>query len=439
MKKICKTVLLPCLLYIASTVATAQPQVGGGFADSPPYPPGPSPQRSPNMENLVKYLLNLGSYLGYNLKQAPQGSPQAGLIDPSKAALQASIVHAFLGAIPVGVFQGSPVNIFPSFIPDAQALNQLFANHTFSKPQPYSTPSKEEISVNALLDQQTYQIEPVNQSLLNILTTPDSSFCIDNGKMKPDCLGQNKVANNVFGIMPSFDSFFNYKYNNKIIDQLNSNTLLAPLLYSTTFATLTTASPQPEDDKKPPGLIATNQKEQAANFIRYATGLVVPIQLPTQQALSAIYKKAAKEPKTDQDRLAQDQAKATIASYFNNLRVYAAQTSVGISNLYYILSKRMPQTYGTADPTSQALSEFNMATRRIFKTPQENEGWIAKINQASSTTVQKEMAVLLAEINYQLYLNRQQNERLLLTNSILLLQQSKAGQPVPQFDTGAAD
>jgi len=39
------------------------------------------------------------------------------------------------------------------------------------------------------------------------------------------------------------------------------------------------------------------------------------------------------------------------------------------------------------------------------------------------------MVTLLAEINYQLYLNRQQEERLLLTQTMLLIQNSRTNQP----------
>ena len=54
---------------------------------------------------------------------------------------------------------------------------------------------------------------------------------------------------------------------------------------------------------------------------------------------------------------------------------------------------------------------------------------LSEINQASPTTVQKEMVTLLAEINYQLYLTRQQQERLLLTNTMLLLLSSRTSAP----------
>ena len=137
------------------------------------------------------------------------------------------------------------------------------------------------------------------------------------------------------------------------------------------------------------------------------------------------------------------QAQGTLTSYFAKLRTYAAQSSVGYSNLYYILSKRMPQTTppgsNSGTPTSQALNEFTMASWRLY-TPggSANTNWLSQINQASPATVQKEMVTLLAEINYQMYLTRQQEERLLLTNTMLLLLSSRSSQPTaPSLDNPA--
>jgi intracellular multiplication protein IcmX len=57
--------------------------------------------------------------------------------------------------------------------------------------------------------------------------------------------------------------------------------------------------------------------------------------------------------------------------------------------------------------------------------------WVKNLNKSSSVTVQKEIAILLAEINYQMYLDRQIQERILMTNSIMLLQNMKSSQPSP--------
>ena len=96
-----------------------------------------------------------------------------------------------------------------------------------------------------------------------------------------------------------------------------------------------------------------------------------------------------------------------------------------MQNIYEILARRIPIPDRTGSPpSSQALNEFIMATYRLFTPNQLTPGassWQNKINSASSTTVQKETALLLSEINYQLYLMRQQQERLVLTNSVLLI------------------
>ncbi len=194
------------------------------------------------------------------------------------------------------------------------------------------------------------------------------------------------------------------------------------------------------------GLTAKSQAQQALNFIRYASAQVTPPSLPKLSAYSELWNQATAKPNSaGYNEVQQKQAAATLSSYFNNLRVYAAQTSVGVSNLYYILSKRLPQNMSAdqsnANITSQALNEFNMATRRLFdptasNTPgQPNQQWIKQINDASPATVQKEIAILLAEINYQMYLDRQIQERILLTNSIMLLQNLKAAQPTADFSS----
>jgi intracellular multiplication protein IcmX len=77
-----------------------------------------------------------------------------------------------------------------------------------------------------------------------------------------------------------------------------------------------------------------------------------------------------------------------------------------------------------------------MATRRLFNTdPSQPSQWLTQINSSSPATVQKEMVALLAEINFQLYLNRQQEERLLLTNSMLLLRLGKQMEPSLELPT----
>ena len=116
-------------------------------------------------------------------------------------------------------------------------------------------------------------------------------------------------------------------------------------------------------------------------------------------------------------------AQEALASYLVNLRTYAARSSVPISNLYQIFAKRDPQPLSFNNTTtSQALSEFQMATWRIYDAQnQQNNQWVDQINNASAATVNKEIAILLSEINYQLYLTRQIAERQLMTTSVALL------------------
>ena len=177
--------------------------------------------------------------------------------------------------------------------------------------------------------------------------------------------------------------------------------------------------------------------QQADNFIRYASGSVVPMTLPKWADYDSLFTAAMTPGTNSTGIIAQKQAEATLGNYLASIRVYAAQKSVGISNLYYIMSKRMPQKIDSKqpNPTSQAMNEFNMASWRLYKpntaaAGNKNSQWITDIDAASPATVQKEIVTLLAEINYQLYLTRQQEERILLTNSMLLLQSINGNRPI---------
>ncbi|HAT6977565.1 TPA: type IV secretion protein IcmX [Legionella pneumophila] len=429
-------------------------------------------QTSTNTSNLVTYLTNLGKYLGYDITQSNKAPnpPYSQLFNSNVAQLiQNYAYNTFLGAIPVDAMSQSLMNFVTNNVQGNSLINNL-ANNTF-KYQNFSSPSSGadgKITANGLIDQSTtsaqaptpsgifsalpistsgtYLSDPVSQAVFNILGTPDYSFCMDNEQKNwlPNCnlMYQNLVMQNVIGTIPpaqtsgSTPAFYSYKYNQPLISQLNSNSLIAPLLLDTS------ASQSGQDS----GLKAQSQAQQALNFIRYASAQVTPPSLPKLSAYSELWNQATAKPNSaGYNEVQQKQAAATLSSYFNNLRVYAAQTSVGVSNLYYILSKRLPQNMSgdqnNPNVTSQALNEFNMATRRLFdptasNTPgQPNQQWIKQINDASPATVQKEIAVLLAEINYQMYLDRQIQERILLTNSIMLLQNLKAAQPTADFSS----
>lgn len=391
-------------------------------------------------------LTALGAYLGYDLAKTDDPalkSPVAGLLDATGAAVsQQSAVITGLGAIPVNAANTAA----SQFVPPGSnyAIINTTSNYTFSGQgggHAYETVSSSgdgAVSVTNLIDQLTYQKDPISQAVLNILGTPNYSVCMDNaGNLLDDCkyiLYNTQVTNNVMGTpLSNFSdpTFFSYESNKDIIPQLNSNTLLAPLLYTSAPEQPTTGSTTTTETN---GLPSTTPMQSAANFIRYVSQGITPLALPLQADYSNTLSIMND---TTQTQINRKNAQNAISLYQAQLRSYAAQQSVALGSLYSILSKRMPQQTGsdTGTQTSQALSEFQMATRRLYN-PVGDAGsqWINQIDAASPATVQKEIASLLAEINYQLYLGRQQDERQLLVSAIQLIQTT----PQPEFDTSAA-
>lgn len=386
-------------------------------------------------------IANLGAYLGFDIVTTMEKEPYSALLDSTGSAIaQQSALLTLFGALPVNAVSEELSAFVPSSISSASSLNGM-SNYTFESANYNTASTKGSITVNALLDQQSYQNDPINQAMLNILGTPDYSFCMNNdgSAWLTDCayLYNLSVLNSTVGTLPKPSDFFSYAYNQNVIPQLNSNTLIAPLLYTTSVAppsgSSTENANQPTNSSAS-GLSASTQAQEAANFIRYATFGVSPLNLPTLKNYSDTYITAT-SPDPTTTVADKTSAQNALTSYISNIRTYAAQASVPISNLYYIFSKRMPQQSGTntTTQTSQALSEFQMATRRIYSTnSQQGTQWIDQINAASPATVEKEIAILLSEINYQLYLNRQQEERQLLTSSLMLL--LAARQQAPDFN-----
>jgi intracellular multiplication protein IcmX len=437
-----KVVLRVALSGLLALSVSAQAQESLDSSDpsgSVATPGGDSPNSS--LRKLVTYLQNLGSYMGYDLTQTPDTLPTT-LISLQNILLpEQYLFNSVLGAIPVNPLLGTDTQsdiLVSGNATNSDTINK-FANMVYTKPSTYNTPQGS-IAINPLVDQPTYQGDPVNQAILNILSTPNDSYCMkpDGVTLDPDCklLYQGKLLTQVMGEVPGVAQYFTFDYNQTALPQLNSNSLTGPLLYTIQSGGGGASSPggTPSNEggnQQDTTLSAQDQGQLAANFIRYATGSVIPIEMPKKADYNSIWSDANNPNLSDAVR---GQAQSNILNYLASLRVYAAQLSVGYSNLYYILGKRMPQNQGggVATNTSQALSEFNMASWRIYnpadsKNP--NSQWVDKINKASPATVQKEMAILLAEINYQLYLTRQQDERLLLTNSMLLLQNARSTQP----------
>lgn len=434
---------ISCLLLLIGLSFTAMPT----FADTDPVD---DTATSDALNLLAKYLNNLGIYLGFDLTadeldiKTPPETSQALTQKPAVSDIEYYALVSAFGAAPVNM-------LFPNFVPSTSddsgysALNGA-ANGTFPD---YATPSsgdstssKAIVTASSLIDQTTYQDDPVSQAVLNIIGTPDYSFCLTsdgstgNASWKDNCLYQSKVMTNVLSgssdgkdsdiRLPSSSSIYQDLTDQKFYGQLNSNTLIAPLLYSSTGSS----------SSKESGLVATNQAQEAVNFIRYASGGVSPIAQIKKADYDQLYL-AAYSNSTATDTasiMAAADNQASLATYLTSVRVYAAQSSTAISNLYYILSKRLPQSKDTKSPqSSQALMEFQMATWRLFNPSTANGGtsWLTQINTASDATVQKEIAILLSEINYQMYLNRQQEERILLTNSMQLLTVLMQNKPLP--------
>ncbi len=415
---------------------------------------------SNNTSQIATYLLNLGAYLGFDLssKNPPQPPKEfsADLIKPERTLLNQQLAFSTLmGAIPVSFMPGAMSKFLPPSVNYSNVINGM-ANATFSGFNGDSSSQNSLITANPLIDEPTqgqgqYLTDPVSQSVYNILGTPDFTYCMDNDgqkwldKNKCSYLYQNQVTFNILGYIPNATDFFSYNFNGNVINQLNSNSLLAPLMYSSEQMPQVTIQKDRSGKSSNPGLVAQNQAQQADNFVRYVSGSTVPTALPSFKQYNDLYALATQS-LTNPPDAQQMQAQATLANYLGSLRVYAAQSSVGISNLYYIMSKRLPQKMAN-EPTSQALTEFNMATRRLFVPDSNNSGtttslnkqWTEDLNNASSATIQKEIAVLLAEINYQMYLDRQIQERMLLTNTIILMQNLKASQPSPDFGTQGTD
>lgn len=464
------------------------------------YADGPdTSEMQTDIKKIKAYFKNLGMYFGYDLQQycasagadgqciasaegsAPLTSSFTNQLTNATSVYTGEIdlVTTFLGALlptsnsspnpNAGNFQLVP-STNNSLSAYASLINTL-GNQSFSaQPNGYTSQTPGTFSVSPLIDQAPYQNDPVNQALLNIISTPDVSFCINaEGGLASPCntadnsgasqssslgggpvLSQIQVMLNAIGPFASATTFPGTGFfalpqqNAAIVPQLNSDSLLGPLMFDNTKREGN--NPQGSSQK----LSADNQIQQATNYIRYASLAVTPVTLPNRAQYGNLFAKATNVIKsTPAEQL---KAQSILASYLASLRVYAAQTSVGISNLYYILSRRMPQkSYAaTNQKTSQALSEYIMATWRLQPPGDQssngnNQTWTTQINNASSATVEKEIAILLAEINYQLYLSRVQQERLLLTNSTLLLQSARSTQPnsdlrtAPVADYEAAD
>lgn len=426
------------------------------FADEPV---NDGSNASNDLNNLAIYLQNLGEYFGYDLTQycttgGPCSPPAGGETGGTPAntysnalfnenatyTAQLNMFNSYIGSL-IGGGSSNTQNFNP-IVPENStnyAIINSMSGQTFSVP-PYASTSNSGISVSPLIDQQTYQNDPVSQAVLNIIATPDYTFCQQNGSTTytNSCayLFRELIMTNVTGTLPGTQEVFTASYNQPFVPQLNTDTLISPLQYSTTVSV--SAPPTTGSGDANPGLIAQSQAQQAANFIRYVTGSVNPISLLDRNTYDNLINVAENFSESKTITVQQQlEAKTQLNNYLTKLKTYAAQTSVPVSNLYYILSRRMGQNpaSGSGPQMSQALNEYIMASWRLYNPnpqgdgKQSNQQWLTQINQGSAASVQKEIAILLSEINYQLYLSRQLQERMLLTQSVGVIQNTLLSQP----------
>lgn len=128
------------------------------------------------------------------------------------------------------------------------------------------------------------------------------------------------------------------------------------------------------------------------------------------------------------DKMQQLQEDPDYQSYKIDIRAILADRSVGLSNLQYLVNERtvqsglgakagMPSAYKDASPLQVA--QF-LADRRI-----DNPRWVAQMNSASLTTLERQSLFTAAEIRAQLYQNHLDQERILMTLSTMSLQQNQ--------------
>lgn len=421
-------------------------------------------------------LTNLGWYLGYDLSKAPNPplSPVILPDDEVTATIQTQYGTSvgLIYALPFMVSSSDPLS---TIIPFASGNNETGSTIATNYPIPYNiftlmpvdgyslwsnydTYSETEISVAPLVDEakasdSTYFSTMTSQAIYNLLTTPDYTFCTSdhtNGTfIQNDCdyLHNYLVTNNIleggatknddgsvtYGKnLPSVTKFISGNYTESLVPSLNVDTLMAPLIYNTE------ASEDSEEDDEETGYMPNTQAKQAAAFIRYLSGQNLMGTLPKYDDYNKLITNISAD-----DAETRNNAVSSLYTYFMNLRTLAANVSVGVSNLSAIMAKRMKNE---ATGTSQAFDEYSMATRRVL-IPTETDNlsdlqaggnqWIASMQTASPAVVQKEMLFLLAEINYQLYLSRVQDERILLTLSTIQLQGANSARSAATLeDTG---
>ena len=431
------------------------------------------------LQNIETYLENLGAYLGYDVTAKPP-TPTDSLFDSgsTQKQLENLTVKMYFGFI-------SYSWNYPYFLPDssnayASVFNSLcgmvFKDKSFTPAATssaidlqYKTSNSSTNGGSGSSSDNAYSQNPVSQYLHNMLFITPNDACItsDNKWNSNFAYCEGLVYANALGLGLTNDSMktsstsssssepinalsskiitykLNYPATNPsdssntyLIQQLDSTGFIGPLMYDTSAS-----GPSP-NSSLPSGLPTSNQLEAAQNYVRYITGGIKPKSFSSYSDLS----NAIKGVNSATDVQIQMNYFKPFAKYLLDFRIYAARVSLAVQNIYDSLAYRM-NLNGSASTdasennpqSSQALNEYVMASYRLYNPSAPTDSntststdpnasaslkttaWQDMINTASPPTVQKEMALLLAEINYQLYQMRQQQEKIILTNSVFLL------------------
>lgn len=292
-------------------------------------------------------------------------------------------------------------------------INKIISDNTsgnYSGSTPITSYCPSHLAVNPITPDTNACILPYEQ--LNIIG--GYGFTLDSNRY------EDSNQNHTYNVsVPEYWDFLDQNMSPLVLPSLNADSLMNALTYED--GSTNTGKILPDETKL--GLYGRTQLASADNFIRYLSGDLLPNIMSTSSEYQQYYK-IATQSTCYPHRL---DAAMKIKTYRTMLRTYAAQASVGNSNLYHLMQKRRPVTVPgtTLTQTSQLEQEYKMATYRLFNSSSTSTvtttDWQVKLATASSAEIQRQMAVLLAEINYQLFLNRKEQERILLTLSAMQL------------------
>ena len=416
------------------------------------------------LEKIAEYLLNLGRGLGYDLRSnlSSTSATTDTLLDDgsTQKKLENYTVQMYFS------FIGSNLS-YPTFLPKdsssyATVFNALcgtvFGTDSFT---PATTSDAIDLQYKSSDNSSNgFYKYPVSQFLYNMLYITSNDACIgtsgstsswnttyayceapvlaraigldiDNADLQStkteapiNTLGQ-KIAK--LALSSYFPTSNPSDKSIELIKQLDSTSFIGPLMYDSSSSSSSTAILAPS---------TSSQQEAAQNFVRYITAGIKPKVYASYSDLSSSINNIY----ASTDINTQINYFKPLASFMLDFRIYAARLSIPVQFIYDFLAKRMASSSNTSSSdssntqqSSQALNEYVMASYRLYN-PNATDtstdsstssltttAWQDMINTASPPTVQKESALLLAEINYQLYQLRLLQEKALLINSVSLI------------------